>query len=161
MPGKNKKEEYLMKILVCVDGSKQSMKAVDEAVKIAGGCNVNEVAIIHVCESKLDWSGIPHEGSVTREDMERFRKSLEQCNYENNEKVLSEAKEVFEKNNIQVKKIFKEGHPAQTIADTANEEGYDMVFIGSRGLGGLKKLFLGSVSSAVIQEVKSNVYVVK
>jgi nucleotide-binding universal stress UspA family protein len=150
-----------MKILVCVDGSKQSMKAVEEAVKIAGGCNVNEVTIIHVCENKLDWSGIPYEGSVTREDMERFRKSLEQCNYENNEKVMSEAKEIFERNNIRVNEIFKEGHPAQVIADVANEEGYDMVVIGSRGLGGLKKLFLGSVSSAVIQEVKSNVYVVK
>ncbi len=150
-----------MKILVCVDGSKQSMKAVEEAVKIAGGCNVNEVAIIHVCESKLDWSGIPYEGSVTREDMERFRKSLEQCNYENNEKVLSEAKDIFVKNNIKVNTIFKEGHPAQAIADVANEEEYDMIVIGSRGLGGLKKLFLGSVSNAVLQEAKTNVLVVK
>jgi nucleotide-binding universal stress UspA family protein len=150
-----------MKILVCVDGSKQSMKAVEEAVKIAGGCNVNEVAIIHVCESKLDWSGIPYEGSVTREDMERLRKSLEQCNYENNEKVLSKAKEIFAKNNIKVNAIFKEGHPAQAITDTANEEGYDMIVIGSRGLGGLKKLFLGSVSNAVLHEAQTNVLVVK
>jgi len=150
-----------MKILVCVDGSKQSMKAVEEAVKIAGGCNVNEVTIIHVCETKLDWSGIPYEGSVTREDMERFRKSLEQCNYENNEKVVSAAKEIFEKNNIRVNAIFKEGHPAQAITDVANEEGYDMIVIGSRGLGGLKKLFLGSVSNAVLHEAKTNVLVVK
>lgn len=150
-----------MKILVCVDGSKQSMKAVEEAVKIAGGCNVNEVAIIHVCQSKLDWSDIPYEGSVSREDMERFRKSLEQCNYENNEKVMSEAKEILEKNNIKVNAIFKEGQPAQAIADVANEEGYDMIVIGSRGLGGLKKLYLGSVSSAVLHEAKTNVLVVK
>lgn len=150
-----------MKILVCVDGSKKSMKAVEEAVKIAGGCNVNEVAIIHVCESKPDWSGIPYEGSVTPEDMERFRKSFEQCNYENNEKVISEAKETFLKNNIEVNTIFKEGHPAQAITDVANEEKYDMIVIGSRGLGGLKKLFLGSVSNAVLHEAKTNVLVVK
>ena len=150
-----------MKMLVCVDGSKHSMKAVEEAVKIAGGCNINDVSIIHVCESKLDWRSMPQEGPVSKEDMERFKNYMHQCDYDNNQKVLLEAKDIFASNNIEAKTIFKEGHPAQTIADVANEEGYDMVVIGSRGLGGLKKLFLGSVSSAVIQEVKSNVYVVK
>lgn len=150
-----------MKMLVCVDGSKQSMKAVEEAVKIAGGCNINDVSIIHVCESKLDWQAIPHEGSVSKEDMERIQNYIHQCDYDNNQKVLLEAKDIFANNNIEAKTIFKEGHPAQTIADTANEEGYDMVVIGSRGLGGLKQLFLGSVSNAVIHEVKSNVVVVK
>ncbi len=150
-----------MKILVCVDGSKQSMKAVEEAVKIAGDCNINDVAIIHVCESKPDWGAIPEEGRMTKEDIERLKNYLHQCDYDKNQKVLLEAKDIFANNNIQAKTIFKEGHPAQTIANVANEEGYDMVVIGSRGLGGLQKLFLGSVSNAVIQEVKSNVYVVK
>ena len=150
-----------MKMLVCVDGSEQSMKAVKEAVKIAGGCNINDVSIIHVCESKLNWPAISAEGSISKEDMERIQNYIHQCDYDKNQKVLLEAKSIFANNNIEAKTIFKEGHPAQTIADVANEEGYDMVVIGSRGFGGLKKLFLGSVSSAVIQEVKSNVYVVK
>jgi len=37
-----------------------------------------------------------------------------------------------------------------------------MIVLGSRGLGGLKKIFLGSVSNAVIQEAKDcSVLVVK
>ena len=151
-----------MKMLVCVDGSKQSMKAVEEAVKIAGGCSVTEVAIIYVCEKKFDWRYFPgEESTITKEDLDRLREFVEQCDYDKNQKVLLEAKGVFTNNNIEAKTILKEGSPAQIIADVANEEGYDMVVIGSRGLGGLKKLFLGSVSSAVTQDVKSNVLIVK
>ena len=39
--------------------------------------------------------------------------------------------------------------------NAAEIEGFDMIEIGSRGLGGLKKLFLGSISNAVIQQAKS------
>ncbi|MGI6679791.1 MAG: universal stress protein [Dehalobacterium sp.] len=152
-----------MKMLVCVDGSELSMKAVGEAAKIAGACDIHEVSIIYVCESKLDWQILPsdHTATISKEDIKRMHDYVFQCDYDKNQKILLEAKEVFAKNNIEAKTIFKEGHPAQTIIDIANEEGYDLVVMGSRGLGGLKKLFLGSVSSAVIQEVKSNVYLVK
>jgi nucleotide-binding universal stress UspA family protein len=151
-----------MKMLVCADGSKHSLKTIGEAVKIAGGCRADQVAIIHVYEDNTDrsaWFG--REGySISKEDMERIKQMWEQ-DKEKSREILSEAKEVFDQNNIEVQTIFKEGHPAHTIAQVANEEEYDLVVIGSRGLGGLKKLFLGSVSNAVLQEVKSNVLVVK
>ena len=101
-----------MKMLVCTDGSKQSRKAVEEAIKIAGGCNVNEVAVIYVYESKMvipAWVG--DEGySITRVEIERFKK-IEEQNKEKSREVLAEAKKAFAKNNIEVKTIFKEGHP--------------------------------------------------
>jgi nucleotide-binding universal stress UspA family protein len=151
-----------MKILVCADGSKHSLRTIEEAVKIAGGCSASEVAIIHVYENNTDrsaWFG--REGySISKEDMERIQKMWEQ-DKEKSKKILSEAEGIFAQNNLEVKTIFIEGHPAHTISRVANEEGYDMVVIGSRGLGGLQKLFLGSVSNAVLQEVKSNVLVVK
>ncbi len=150
-----------MRILVCVDGSKQSMKAVEEAVKIVGDCNVNEVSVIHVYEGNAFYPSYQgEEYPFTVEDIEKFKKIGEQ-NKEKSKGILLKAKEIFEKNNIKVNVIFKEGHPAQTIADVANEEGYDITVIGSRGLGGLKKIFLGSVSNAVLQEAKTNVLVVK
>lgn len=149
-----------MKILVCTDGSKQSQKAIEAAADIAGGCSADEVAVIHVYENKYPapyWGEGYH---VTRADLERFQE------YENKEKekrqeILSEAEQKFAEKNIKVTTIFKEGHPAENIAKAVSEGGYDMVVIGSRGLGGLKKLFLGSVSNAVIQEVQANVLVVK
>lgn len=56
---------------------------------------------------------------------------------------------------------LKEGHVADAIAETAKERGIDMIIMGNRGRSGLKKLLLGSVSNAVIQETQSSVLVVK
>lgn len=149
-----------MKILVCTDGSKQSEKAIKAAADIAGGCSVDEVAVIHVYESKYP---TPYWGEgfhVTKEDIERFQ-AFENKEKEKRKLLLTEAAGAFTEKNIKTDTLFKEGHPAETIAKVAAEGGFDMVVIGSRGLGGLKKLFLGSVSNAVIQEVKANVLVVK
>ena len=147
-----------MKILVCTDGSKYSQKALEEASVIVKGCNVNEVAIIHVYE-KFDSFPISVEGNIEQTEinrlmMEEYRKK--------GEKILSEALKFIEGKNIKARTILKKGHPADTIISVAQEEGFHMIVIGSRGLGGLKKLFLGSVSNAIIQEVKNcSVLVVK
>ena len=147
------KERYYMKILVCTDGSQHSQKALEKAVMIAEGCNVDEVAIIHVFDEKLNLSALPWgEGSApTQKDMERFREALEENKNEAN-KILQEAQKYFEEKNIKTRTILKDGHPSDTIVKTAHNEGFDIIVIGSRGQSGLQKVFLGSVSSAVVQE---------
>ncbi len=50
---------------------------------------------------------------------------------------------------------------ALKITRFASEEGIDMIVMGSRGHTGLKKLLLGSVSNAVVQEASTNVLIVK
>lgn len=144
-----------MKILVCTDGSPESQKTLEKALIIAKGCNVNEVAIIHVDDEKIDFSAMPvGEGHVpTEEEMERFRNMQEEHKIER-KKILEDALKLFEEKNIDARTILKEGHPSHTIVETAHEEGFDMIIIGSRGLGGFRKVLLGSVSSAVVQEAK-------
>ncbi len=151
----------MMKMLVCTDGSEQSMKAVEEAAKIAGNCSINDITIINVYENKADLNYWDVKGSVRSEDIERFKELIEEREEEESKNILLKAKEVFTEKNMEVETMFKEGHPAQVIANVANEKNFDMVVIGSRGYGGLKKLFLGSVSNSVIQEAKCNVLVVK
>ena len=147
-----------MKILVCTDGSKYSQKALEEASVIVKGCNVNEVAIIHVYE-KFDSFPISVEGNIEQTEINRLM--MEEYK-KKGEKILSEALKFIEGKNIKARTILKKGHPANTIISVAQEEGFHMIVIGSRGLGGLKKLFLGSVSNAIIQEVKNcSVLVVK
>lgn len=74
----------------------------------------------------------------------------------------AEVGKIIEGKNIKARTVLKEGYPADTIVSVAHEEGFDMIVIGSRGLSGLKKLFLGSVSNAIIQEVQNcSVLVVK
>lgn len=144
-----------MKILVCTDGSEENKNTLEKAMAIIESCNVDEVAIIHVDDEKVDFSAMPvGEGHVpTEKEMERFRKMQEEHKSER-KKILQDALKVFQENNINARTIFKEGHPSHTIVETAHKEGFDMVIIGSRGLSGFKKVFLGSVSSAVVQEAK-------
>ncbi len=75
--------------------------------------------------------------------------------------LYAQAIRIFEKKGIKVSTILKERHPSETIAKVSEEGEFDMVVIGSRGLGGLKKALLGSVSNAIVQEVKTKVLVVK
>jgi len=147
-----------MKILVCTDGSKHSQKALEEVSVIVKGCNVNEVAIIHVY-GKFDSFPVAVEGNIPH--MEINRLAMEAYK-KKGEKILSEALKFIRRKNIKVRTILKKGHPVDTILGVAQEEGFDMIVIGSRGLGGLKKLFLGSVSNAIIQEVENcSVLVIK
>ncbi len=75
--------------------------------------------------------------------------------------MLEEATAKFKEKGIEPHTILEEGHASHTISRIADEGDYDMVIMGNRGLGGLKKIFLGSVSNAVIQETKASVLVVK
>jgi len=54
-----------------------------------------------------------------------------------------------------------DGDPADEILRYANRNGIDLITVGSRGLGGLKGLFLGSVSHKLIKDAKCPCLVVK
>jgi nucleotide-binding universal stress UspA family protein len=147
-----------MKILVCTDGSKQSKKAVEEAVKIARGCQISEVAVITVLGIRSIWADTsPY--SVHSTDNEHLLR-IEAEEVSKREAILAEAKKIFARNGIEARTILKRGNPAHTIAKTADEEEYDMIVIGRRGLGGLERPYPGSVSIAVLLEAKANVLVV-
>lgn len=145
-----------MKILVCTDGSEHSQKALAEASKIAGGCNADEVAIIHVYENSPTY----YSEAASLSQIERIGE-LEKQHKEERKKILSAALKFFAEKNIKASAIFEEGHPAEVITGVASAGGFDMIIIGSRGRGGLKKLFLGSVSGAVVHEASANVLTVK
>ncbi|MDW7738660.1 MAG: universal stress protein [Bacillota bacterium] len=149
-----------MKILVCTDGSEHSQKALEKVSSIASELNVEEVAIIHVYDNKSDLSSLTSE-YITAEILEGIKKAME-VHEKEREEILEEAQKFFNEKNIKARKIFKEGHPSHTIINVANEEGFDLIVVGSRGFGGLKKIFLGSVSNAVVQEARNcSVLIVK
>jgi len=54
-----------------------------------------------------------------------------------------------------------EGRPSDEIVETAKEGNFDIVVMGSRGLGGIKEFFLGSVSDRVADEAACPVLIVK
>ena len=140
-----------MKILACTDGSEHSLKAIEEAAKIAAGLNDAEVTVVNVDEV------IPDTPYFSEESL----KEMEGRNRAEREEFLAEAVKILEGKDIKFNTMIKKGHPASTIIELAAEGKFDVVVIGSRGMGGFKQALLGSVSNAVAQAVEANVLIVK
>jgi nucleotide-binding universal stress UspA family protein len=122
------------KILVGVDGSEQSKKALAEAVTIAK------------C-----FSGSMKAVTVFQQGMENKA-----------EEILSEAKLLLEKEKVQYTTLSILGsNPSRALQSIAKEENFDLIVVGNRGLGGTAALLLGSVSRQVVTDAVCNVLVVK
>lgn len=79
------------------------------------------------------------------------------------EKVINYYKGVLEERSPvpNVKTVVKSGHPAEEIIKTAEEEGVDMILVGSRGKRGASNFLMGSVSREVANLAKCPVLIVK
>jgi nucleotide-binding universal stress UspA family protein len=65
-------------------------------------------------------------------------------------KLLSAAEDAAREKKVrEVKTVAAEGDPASRILETAEAEDADMIVMGSRGLGNLKGMLVGSVSNKV------------
>jgi nucleotide-binding universal stress UspA family protein len=56
--------------------------------------------------------------------------------------------------------LVPRGHPPEEILNAADEEGCDVIVLGTHGKGFLAHAFLGSVSSAVLNRTKKPVFIV-
>lgn len=76
-------------------------------------------------------------------------------------KFMTEATEIASRNgvNFQGKLIY--GETSTEIVKFANDKKFDLVVIGSRGRSGLKEMFLGSTSNAVVHRSQVPVLVIK
>ena len=57
--------------------------------------------------------------------------------------------------------VFEIGSPGPVILGIAEDKGCDLIVMGSRGLGPLKGIFMGSVSSYIVSRGKYPVLIVK
>ncbi len=72
-----------------------------------------------------------------------------------------EIAELAQKEGIQIQTVIVHDHPVEKIINYAQENGFDLIVIGTRGLGGFKKLVIGSVAQKVVSYSKVLVMVVK
>jgi nucleotide-binding universal stress UspA family protein len=76
-------------------------------------------------------------------------------------KALEEAREFLEGLGITADFIEAAGEPDQAIIGEAMERKADLIVVGTRGLGGAKRLVLGSVSTRLVHEAPCSVLVVR
>ncbi|MFX0134152.1 MAG: universal stress protein [Candidatus Hodarchaeota archaeon] len=146
----------MKKILVAFDGSKHAQKTLDFAIDLAEKCSAS-ITVLSVSQHTTTPIGMittPVPGEI----LETYSKSL----MDSTAKVLADAVEkAREKTDVPISPKLMEGRAADTIIQVAEEEKSDLIVIGSRGLSGIKRFFLGSVSNEVVNQAKCPVLVVK
>jgi nucleotide-binding universal stress UspA family protein len=141
-----------MKILVAVDGSPHTQKALDylvahRAMFVEG----NEFLMVHVC------TGVP--GHVARH---LSRDVLADYYTEENAKVLEPVKAFFEKQGItNFRNQGRHGHAAEEILKAATEARVELVVMGTHGHGILGRALMGSVATKVVSETDISVLLVQ
>lgn len=135
------------KILVAVDGSPMSARAIDTAVDVAQRYNA-KLCLLHAFPHVSDLLGTPG-----YERLLEARSLIGQS-------LLEAARTQIGDQRDDVETQLLEGPPAQAILRVAEEEKYDLIILGSRGHGQFAGMFLGSVSNTVAQRAHCSVLIV-
>ena len=144
------KDSAVKKILVPYDGSEQAQQAVKRAAHIARlqGATLMLLMVVDLNEEVAAFERVNVDGYMPAE--------LKEGAYKEIAKIQREMPE-----DIHVNSMVELGSPAETIVETAEDEGYDLVVMGSRGLGRFEGFLMGSVSQYVLQHVHCPVLVVR
>jgi nucleotide-binding universal stress UspA family protein len=135
-----KKVSAISNLLVCIDGSDNSMQGLYYALKLVEKMG-SKITLLNVQERRLyDFS------RKTAEDL--------------GEKILSKALDSIGKKKIKADKKLEFGNPSDRIVETAERGNYDLIVLGSRGLGTIDRFLLGSVSDGVSNKAKCSVLIV-
>lgn len=141
-----------MKILVAIDGSENSLRAARYASKTAVHFPGSRVSLVYVdtmsVQVKVKGGGMPPD--------------YDELVSEGRKAALEDAEKIFTENQLPYNVKVLEGYDiAETICDFAREYNYDQIIMGTRGLGNLKGIVLGSVSHKVIRNAPCPVTFVK
>jgi nucleotide-binding universal stress UspA family protein len=148
----------LKNVLVAVDGSENSHRALDFALDLGEKFNA-AIMILNVSES-LPMGAAPEESTAySSGGMAAFAKDLLKIHEEILSKAVARAKKV--KPNLTISSMLREGDPALEIVNAAKEGGFDVIAVGHKGLSKMKELFLGSTSEKVAHLAPCPVIIVR
>ena len=131
------------KILVPLDGSKESECIIDHVRAIAKSCGVPEVVLLRVVEPFTP-SSINYLGEATARNVEQKAKAAA-------DEYLSYVAGGMRAHCGGVKTAVLEGDPASVILDYASKNGVDLIAMSTHGASGLAKWTIGSVTERVMR----------
>jgi len=140
------------RILVGYDGSENADRALGRAIALALKSK-GELRIVVVADTRRYTATVGLE-SLYKQFDEKTRKNAENLAGA----ALEQAKSAGIANPFSSVEV---GHPSDMILSVAADDRSDLIVVGRRGIGGLERFLLGSVSTAVISTAKSDVLVVK
>lgn len=135
----------LTKVLVAIDGSKNSLEALRWAIKIIAGSDKSEIVMVNAQPS---FQTVHSKRLFSQSDIREYQELLF-------EESVAEATKILESQSIPYSLELLVGDPKQCIIDRVLEsqktdDPIDMIIMGSRGLGPIRSV-LGGVSYGVIQ----------
>lgn len=143
----------LKKLLVPVDGSESSLKALVYAREIAEQFK-GELLIITVAQTHFITA-------MAEMPIDEVYKAQEAWIIENAKAILKSMKVKMKDCKCVADYRVEKGHPAEKILEVAEAEKVDAIVIGCRGLSGIAEFFMGSVSSKVSEYAHVPVLIVK
>jgi nucleotide-binding universal stress UspA family protein len=146
------------RILVAIDGSRTSKRALSEATKLAKVQRAN-LRLIYIADERPGYMADPMMAG-------KLQREIQKEVYQIGRKILmdSSAKPKQARINFDTKLIVK-SDPRQQIGDVINGEAKrwraNLIVIGTHGRRGLNRLALGSVAETVIRLAKQPVLVIR
>ena len=142
----------MLKLLVAVDGSTHADHAIAAVVHLAKEAANTRVWLLNVRE------GIFYYGALPPLDYEAQERTQRQAQGELLEAALARAREL---GLADVRPITAVGPAAPEIVRVAKEVGADQIVMGTRGMGALGGLLLGSVAQRVVHLAEVPVLLVR
>lgn len=136
----------IRRILVPLDGSKNSYRGLDAAIYLARQCGATITGLFVMSIYPKSFVPITYDKKYLMRAARDF---------------MDDAKKRSAQNGIVFVGKSVVGKESSEIVDFATKNKFDMIIIGARGLGSVKEVFLGSVSNAVLHKSKIPVLVVK
>ena len=141
----------LSKMLVPIDGSENSFRALEHAIFLSTKIQEAQITVLYIIED------LPSLYIYSPKIVEKLHADYER----EYTRILERCKEIANKSGININTILKEGDPASKIIEYSDKEKFDLIIIGSRGMGKFKELIVGSVSNKVIHHAKCSVMLVR
>jgi len=142
----------MLRILVAVDGSENANRAMEYVLQLAK--NFREPLEVHVLNVQPP---------VTFGDIKRFvgQDALNAYYHDEGIKTLAAARQRLDKSAVAHTYHIGVGPVAETIVDYAREHGCVQIIMGTRGLGTISSLLIGSVAAKVLHLTAVPVTLVK
>ena len=145
------------RVLLATDGSRDAELALTTAVDLANSTN-SELHVVTAAPGNPDAVYASHESGFRYETYEEAMKKIRKKAQD----ILDEQVQKVEHAGGKVAKAhLKTGRKDQVILGLADEIGAGLIVMGSRGLGGLRRALMGSVSDSVVRHAHCPVMVVR
>jgi nucleotide-binding universal stress UspA family protein len=154
---------FPIKVLLATDGSEEASSATEAAVEICEKTG-SEMHVVHVYGVVLiyplhpeatDPGGVELENPVLEEELENLSEQRAR------EILDMEVEKVRSAGGTVAQAHLKEGGVPHEIVALAEDLGVGLIVVGSRGLGGIRRALMGSVSESVVKHAHCPVLVVR